>query len=120
MLIGILTGGLVAAPCAMAQSRGELLYATHCIGCHTTEMHWRDNRSVDSWTKLKVQVRRWQAASSLAWNDSDILEVSRYLNESIYRFEQTDDPISSLSLPACLPAKVPLAALTRVVPHRLP
>jgi hypothetical protein len=43
-------------------------------------------------------VRRWQDAASLAWSDGDILEVSRYLNESIYRFERPANPASSLSL----------------------
>jgi hypothetical protein len=88
---------LFAAPPAMAQSRGELLYTTHCIACHTAEMHWRDKRSATGWASLKVQVRRWQDAASLAWSDGDNLEVSRYLNDSIYHFEQTTDPLSSLS-----------------------
>ena len=96
-LITFLTCSLVAAPSAMAQSRGELLYTTHCIACHTTEMHWRDNRSATNWPALKAQVRRWQDAASLAWGDSDILDVSRYLNESIYHFEQTAEPVSSSS-----------------------
>lgn len=94
-LITFLTCSLVVAPSAMAQSRGELLYATHCISCHTTEMHWRDKRSASNWPALKAQVRRWQDAASLAWGDSDIVEVSRYLNETIYHFEQTADPVSS-------------------------
>ncbi len=81
----------------MAQSRGELLYTTHCIACHAAEMHWRDKRSASNWASLKVQVRRWQDAASLAWSDSDILDVSRYLNDSIYHFEQSTDPLSSLS-----------------------
>ena len=94
-LITLLTCSLAAAPSAVAQSRGELLYTTHCIFCHTTEMHWRDKRSASSWPALKTQVRRWQDAAALAWGDSDILEVSRYLNETIYHFEQTADPVSS-------------------------
>ena len=93
--ITLLTCSLVAAPSTMAQSRGELLYTTHCITCHTTEMHWRDKRSASSWPALKAQVRRWQDAASLAWGDGDILEVSRYLNETIYHFEETADPVSS-------------------------
>jgi mono/diheme cytochrome c family protein len=97
VLITILTCSLVAVPSAMAQSRGELLYTTHCISCHTTEMHWRENRSAGNWASLKVQVRRWQDAASLAWSDGDIQDVSRYLNESIYHFEQSADPVSSLS-----------------------
>ena len=99
VLVSLLAGGLIAASSAVAQSRGALLYATHCIACHTTEMHWRDKRSANSWASLKDQVRRWQDAASLAWSEGDILEVSRYLNDSIYHFEQTEDPTTSLVLP---------------------
>ncbi len=99
----------IFAPSAMAQSRGELLYRTHCISCHTTEIHWRDKRSASNWPALKSQVRRWQAAASLAWSDGDILDVSRYLNESIYHFEQTADPVSSGGVGANAPA--PTSAL---------
>jgi hypothetical protein len=52
-------------------------------------MHWRDKRAATSWDSLQFQVRRWQDAASLGWSDSDILEVSRYLNQTIYHFEQT-------------------------------
>ena len=86
---------LFAAPSARAQSRGELLYTTHCISCHTTEMHWRDKRSANNWATLKAQVRRWQDAASLAWGDGDILDVSRYLNETIYHFQPSADSASS-------------------------
>jgi mono/diheme cytochrome c family protein len=103
-LVILLTCSLVAAASATAQSRGELLYATHCIACHTTEMHWRDKRSASNWAALKGQVRRWQAAASLAWSDGDILDVSRYLNESVYHFEQTADPVSSPGVGANAPA----------------
>lgn len=41
-VLGVLFGAAVIVPGAHAQSRGELLYATHCITCHTSEMHWRD------------------------------------------------------------------------------
>jgi len=96
--LGTVVACLLAASAAMAQSRGELLYTTHCISCHTTQMHWRDGRSARDWTTLKFQVRRWQNAASLRWPESDIQEVARYLNEAIYRFEQTEGPVSSLPL----------------------
>ena len=69
-----------------AQSRGELLYATHCIACHTSQMHWRDRKLATDWTTLEQQVRRWQAIALLRWSDDDIVEVTRYLNQSFYRF----------------------------------
>ena len=93
--LAIVVCGLVAGSSAMAQSRGELLYTTHCISCHTTQMHWRDKRAVRDWTSLRFQVRRWQDAASLSWSDGDIQEVARYLNDTIYHFKQTDRPVSS-------------------------
>ncbi len=78
---------LACSPAAVAQSRGELLYTTHCIACHTTQMHWRDGRAATNWSSLAFQVRRWQGAASLGWSESDILDVCRYLNETIYRFD---------------------------------
>jgi mono/diheme cytochrome c family protein len=67
-------------------SRGELLYSTHCIGCHTAQKHWRDKKQVTDWDSLEQQVRRWQAAVMLEWNEDDIHEVARHLNDSYYHF----------------------------------
>ena len=67
-------------------TRGELLYSTHCIECHTTQIHWRANRQALDWDTLKFQVRRWQGVLSLGWTESDADDVARYLNDTIYRF----------------------------------
>ena len=83
--------GALAVP-AQAQSRGELLYWTHCIGCHTSQVHWRDDKLATDWNSLEAQVRRWQAANMLQWNGNDIREVTRYLNDSYYHFAPTAVP----------------------------
>jgi hypothetical protein len=67
-------------------SRGELLYSTHCIECHTTQMHWRAQRKAVDWDTLRFQVRRWQGVVNLGWSDTDINDVARYLNDTIYKF----------------------------------
>ena len=88
--------GFRAVACAQlapGETRGELLYSTHCVACHTTQMHWRNERQAFDWESLKFQVRRWQGNAGLAWNDSDIAEVSRYLNESIYHYPQINDRV---------------------------
>ena len=95
-LCGLLSALALATP-ARAESRGELLYSAHCIACHTSQMHWRDQRVATDWTRLKAEVRRWQNTAALNWSEADILEVARYLNESIYRFPQTSDPLASMS-----------------------
>ena len=74
------------APSGPAPSRGELLYTTHCIACHTTQMHWRNNKLAYDWPSLKAQVQRWQSNAGLQWGDADITEVSRYLNDTIYNY----------------------------------
>lgn len=89
---GILVLALAAWPAfgqglgATPGSRGQMLYGNHCIACHNTQMHWRDGKLATDWASLKAQVRRWQATAQLNWNEDDIDDVARYLNESFYRF----------------------------------
>lgn len=80
---------------ASAQGRGESLYSTHCGACHTAQMHWRVNGAVKDWKSLKDEVRKWQVVASLAWTEEDVLDVARYLNDSVYHFEQTNERLSS-------------------------
>ncbi|MCW5609612.1 MAG: cytochrome C [Rubrivivax sp.] len=74
-----------AAQTAGEPTRGALLYATHCVACHDTQMHWRDKRAVRDWDSLVAQVRLWQGTQLLQWSEADIHEVARHLNDSIYR-----------------------------------
>lgn len=100
-MAAVLAGTTTALPCAWAQSRGELLYSTHCVSCHTSEMHWRDNKAAIDWVSLKFQVQRWQSAASLGWSESDVHDVATYLNESIYRYTATSASIG-LKVPRML------------------
>ncbi|MCW5658947.1 MAG: cytochrome C [Burkholderiaceae bacterium] len=84
----VLAGLLVVAGAASAQSRGELLYTTHCIACHDKQVHWRDQRRATDLNSLREQVRLWQGRAHLSWTEDDIAEVTRHLNQSIYRFAQ--------------------------------
>ena len=76
---------------APAPSRGQLLYTTHCIACHNTQVHWSERRLATDWETLKAQVRLWQARGLQNWSEADIVEVARHLNDTIYRFPQTSD-----------------------------
>lgn len=73
-------------PSAPAPSRGALLYDTHCIECHTAQVHWRDRQQARDWATLKAEVFRWQAAARLAWSEDEVDAVTDYLNDTIYRF----------------------------------
>ena len=84
---------LVSAQGAEGPTRGRLLYETHCIACHNSQVHWRDQRLARDWPGLVEQVRGWQARASLSWGEGDIVEVARHLNDTIYRFER---PLAAL------------------------
>ena len=67
-------------------SRGQLLYTTHCVECHTTQMHWRDGRKAQDWPTLRTWVRHWQGDARLQWTEDDVEAVTRYLNDTVYHF----------------------------------
>jgi mono/diheme cytochrome c family protein len=90
LLWALACAGLAHAQAVAPPSRGQL-YSTHCIECHSTQMHWRTNKQARDWDSLKAQVRRWQATADLGWTEADITEVARHLNETIYQFPQTEE-----------------------------
>jgi hypothetical protein len=84
----------IAAQPPRDSSRGELLYSTQCIGCHTAQVHWRDKRLATDWASLRVQVLRWEGNTGLAWSDDDVVAVTRYLNDLYYRFPAPGRPVA--------------------------
>jgi len=81
-----LAASVAAQPGAPSATRGELLYKTHCVSCHTTQVHWRDRRLATDWKSLQAQVRRWQRNNGLKWGEQEIADVTRYLNAEFYQF----------------------------------
>lgn len=67
-------------------ARGELLYSTHCIACHSDKVHWRDKKLAKDFKSLRVEVRRWQKTAALGWSDDDISAVALYLNTLHYHY----------------------------------
>ncbi len=85
---GILTAA--GAQPTREATRGELLYSTHCIACHSTQVHWREKKLTADWKTLQSQVGRWQAVLGLGWSMEDIAEVARYLNDLYYHYPTQD------------------------------
>jgi mono/diheme cytochrome c family protein len=65
--------------------RGQLLYDTACVECHSTQAHWRDKRLVRDWPGLVHQVTRWQAIAGQAWRREEVEDVAEYLNQRFYK-----------------------------------
>jgi mono/diheme cytochrome c family protein len=102
-LAGVWFGAAVLTGAAHAQGRGESLYATHCGTCHTEQMHWRARGAVKDWTSLKDEVRKWQVVASLGWTEDDVVDVARYLNDTIYHYEQFGERLTYAMQPARSP-----------------
>ena len=73
-------------PLKHSESRGALLYSMHCNACHTSEVHWREQKLATDWNSLKDQVRRWQTRIGLIWSEEEITDVAHYLNAAYYGF----------------------------------
>ena len=91
LLCALVCVGAAHAQAVPPPSRGQLLYETHCVECHNTQMHWRTHKQARDWDSLKAQVRRWQATARLGWTEADVTDVAHYLNETIYQFPQPQE-----------------------------
>ena len=70
----------------VTETPGYLLYSTHCAGCHSAQVHWRERRLASDPASLHAQVRHWQDHLGLGWSDEDIAAVAGYLNAVYYKF----------------------------------
>jgi mono/diheme cytochrome c family protein len=98
LLLATLAGAQTPPAAENVNTRGELLYQTHCIGCHGVQVHWRDRKLAGDWPSLQAQVRRWQEASGLAWSEAEITDVARYLNRLHYHYSA---PEAGVALSSC-------------------
>jgi mono/diheme cytochrome c family protein len=67
---------------------GALLYSTYCNACHTSKIHWREQKLATDLDSLYFQVRRWQDNIGLDWSEAEIADVVRYLNAVYYDFPE--------------------------------
>lgn len=86
--VAIFASSMQAQPRApsVAPARGQLLYEAHCIECHNAQVHWRTAAAARDWDSLRAQVDHWQRTAALGWSEDDVAEVTRHLNETIYKF----------------------------------
>lgn len=83
---------LVASTSALAANaeNGKKLYTTKCGGCHDTRVHTRPNRIVHTYEDLVNRVRFCDTNAKTNFSDSDILDISEYLNKEFYKFLKVD------------------------------
>jgi mono/diheme cytochrome c family protein len=88
-LLLVALGIASAMPVIAADSRrGQQLFETHCIKCHSTELYKRAQPKVRSWPALLTEVRHWQTEAGQRWSTEEIDDVAAYLNRRFYKFER--------------------------------
>lgn len=76
---------------ALEPDRGSMLYENHCLQCHESTVYIREQRKVRSLGNLKKQVNRWANELNLGWRDEETKVVSRYLNQTFYKFASDNE-----------------------------
>ena len=69
-------------------TRGQLLYENHCMVCHTSVVHVREQRKASSREDIQAWIRRWQKELALNWEPGEIDDVAEFLNQRYYQLEK--------------------------------
>ena len=72
---------------SVVPTRGQLLYEDHCMTCHESVVHVRQNHRIQSLVGLHEQVVNWAEYLHLHWGKAEVEDVVQHLNTHYYRFE---------------------------------
>jgi mono/diheme cytochrome c family protein len=73
-------------PASAGAERGRLLYENHCMGCHISTVHVREQRKSKTPAEVRAWILRWSAELKLGWSEDELADVYRYLNNRYYKF----------------------------------
>jgi len=94
-LVGLCAAPVLAAAALAAGAgdfeRGKTLYNARCVGCHDRSVHQREARKALTIEGIKAQVRRWDAFLKGSWRESEVNDVTTYLNELYYGYPCTPE-----------------------------
>lgn len=91
LVTAFLTLCLNASAQGADSERGKLLYENHCLECHESTVHVRDDHKAKSIEDLRAQVIRWAQDKKLAWKAAEISDVVDYLDEHYYHYGRSSD-----------------------------
>jgi len=88
LALPLLTLTLAAEAAPPDAAAGKQRVDEHCQSCHKEEIYTRPERKMTNRNRLRNQVQRCEMALGLQWFDSDIEDVTHYLDQQYYRFGQ--------------------------------
>lgn len=66
---------------------GKSLYEANCTRCHGSEVFQRSNRMVNTKEQLIERIKQCELSNELTWFEEEITDVSAYLAQEFYRFD---------------------------------
>jgi len=75
-----------AMPVSADAERGRLLYENHCMSCHASTVHIRDQRKSKTPAELHAWILRWSEELKLNWREAERADVYQHLNNRYYKF----------------------------------
>lgn len=66
--------------------RGGMLYENHCMQCHESIVHIREQQQAESLGDIAYQILRWERELRLKWSADEVYDVMHYLNHDFYHF----------------------------------
>ncbi|HBE91430.1 MAG TPA: hypothetical protein DDW55_02510 [Gammaproteobacteria bacterium] len=95
LLLSASLPGFAAAQLPGDAVHGKSVHEKSCAGCHNNmtdgkgdTLYTRDNRRVTSLDRLMGQVIRCNSMQKLGLAENDLDGITKYLNESFYKFEE--------------------------------
>jgi len=86
LMLGVGAWLCIAGAQAEDLARGQAIYQTRCIGCHTTSVHDRESRKAKDFDELRAAVVRFAGEVGGVWQPDEIDDVAAFLNQSYYRY----------------------------------
>lgn len=69
------------------ESQAQLLYEHHCLKCHESNVHIRNNNKAKNIKDVRAWVIKWQTQEKLGWDNNAINAVTEYLVRRYYKFK---------------------------------
>jgi mono/diheme cytochrome c family protein len=86
----VCASGLTQPARAADAARGRLLYESRCSGCHDQSVHRREPLRAKTIDEVRAYVQRWNRDLRIGWKDSEVDDVTLYLNGAHYNYPCTD------------------------------
>ena len=86
LLLGALALGQTPSALAVNPERGRQLYENQCQACHSSLLHTKKARKIETLGALQQRVATWGIHAGQDWGSDEVNDVTLYLERAFYHF----------------------------------